>query len=59
MQRRISAKYSELRKNSKLPVFAAEPLIFAMPYPSRALRDEDRIPFELFLEYNDNKNFTI
>ena len=28
-----------------------------LPIPSRAVRGEDRIPFELFLEYTANGNF--
>ncbi|OGZ36771.1 MAG: hypothetical protein A3I88_02845 [Candidatus Portnoybacteria bacterium RIFCSPLOWO2_12_FULL_39_9] len=35
-------------------MFAAEPIIFATSIPSRAQRGEDRIPFELFLEYSAN-----
>jgi len=45
------------KKNLKLSVCAAEPLIFAQPHPSRALRGEGRIPFELFLKYTAKFDF--
>ena len=38
------------KKNLKLLTLAAEPLIFAPPYPSRAPRGEETA-FELFSEY--------
>ena len=45
------------KKNLKLSVRAAEPLIFAPPHPSRAERGEG-MQFELFLKYTANTKMT-